>query len=147
MKNRRFSRIFGLAAMSFVLFTSCEIGLGSAVDTEPPALEITNPPVDSIVRGDFAVKGSWTDDGSIGSVKVTLNRTDGKGTAISSDAKVSGSDGKGKWSAVFDPAVTTILDGSYEALIEITDTAGHKTTQTRTFGIDNTAPFTFFIYA
>ena len=126
---------------SIILIFSCEIGLGSAVDTVPPTVEITNPPVDSIVRGSLGVSGSWSDDGTIAGVKVTLNRTDGRGEAVSAEAQViTGLGGKGSWSAVFEPVEDGILDGSYEALIEISDAANHKTTQTRTFAIDNTAP-------
>ena len=46
------------------IFTiSCEIGLGASVDTEPPALTIQTPQVDSIIRDDFAISGTWTDEG------------------------------------------------------------------------------------
>ena len=46
----------------------------------------------TIVRGDFAVSGTWSDDGSIAEVKVKLTRTDGKGSPVEGG-------GKGTWSA------------------------------------------------
>ena len=133
--------VFLLTILTILLCISCEIGLGSAVDTEPPSLEIVNPPVDTIVRGSFSVSGNWKDDGTVSEVSVKLTRTDEKGSAVTVKAEVTSEDGgKGKWSAPLNPVEDGILDGSYEALVEITDAAGHKTTQSRTFTIDNTAP-------
>ena len=63
-----------LSALAIFFFASCEIGLGSSVDTEAPSLEITNPPSDSVIRDDFAIQGTWTDDGSISSVTVDITR-------------------------------------------------------------------------
>jgi hypothetical protein len=142
MKKRGLLCLFaGMALMSFTIFNSCEIGLGPSVDTEPPSLEITNPPVDSIVRGSFALSGSWKDDGSISSVTVKLTRTDGKGAPVTAAATVSGGEGgKGSWSALFNPEDGELLDGAYEAFVEITDSVGHKNSQPRTFTIDNTPP-------
>ena len=44
-----------LLAVVSVFTISCEIGLGSSVDTDPPAIEITTPPVDAIIRDAFAI--------------------------------------------------------------------------------------------
>ena len=132
--------IFLLVLVS--LFTlSCEIGLGASVDTEPPSLEITTPPVDAIIRDKFALAGSWSDDGTIASVTVSLERTDGltAARAFSADFKeLKG--GKGTWTLVLDPQTEGIVDGSYQATITIADSTGRKTTLTRTFSIDNTPP-------
>ena len=112
-KTRTLLKTLILGLFSIVLiYSSCEIGLGSAVDTEVPTIEITNPPVDSIVRGSLGISGSWSDDGTIAGVKVTLNRTDGRGEAVSAEAQViTGLGGKGSWSAVFEPGEDGILDG------------------------------------
>lgn len=125
-----------------VLFMSCEIGLGSSVDTEAPSITITVPATDSIIKDKFAVAGTWSDDGSIDSVNVTVKRTDGNGSQYTYDADVSGSDGSGQWLAVINPLLEDkkLIDGSYEATVAITDNGGHTVTQTRTFVIDNTAP-------
>ena len=58
-------RIILLSIFSILLTISCEIGLGSSVDTEAPALYILNPPVDSIIRDSFLLSGSYTDDGTV----------------------------------------------------------------------------------
>ena len=65
-----------------VSIISCEVGLGSAVDTEAPKLSIESPIVDSVIRDKFAIKGTWSDDGSIDSIVAELKRTDGYGTTI-----------------------------------------------------------------
>ena len=63
---------FFVILISILLTISCEIGLGSAVDTEPPSLEIAYPPIDSVIRGKFAIGGTWSDDGTIAGVTVSV---------------------------------------------------------------------------
>ena len=132
----------GLLALTLILslFASCEIGLGPSVDTETPTLIINDPPVDSVVRDAFAIKGTWADDGDIDKIKVTLRRTDVNISPFSCEAVFEGEEGNGTWSAVINPETDGISDGSYEATIEITDGAKHRMSQTRTFVIDNTPP-------
>lgn len=133
---------FGIAFSAIILsfFSACEIGLGAAVDTEAPSIDIVTPPVDAIVRNEFALKGTWDDDGSIEGVTVTLKRTDGYGTPSKYEATVTDVKGKKDWFVVLNSEESPILDGAYEATVEIADTAGHKLSQTRTFSIDNTPP-------
>ena len=69
------------AGILITLFYSCEIGLGAAVDTQPPKIEIQNPPVDAVIRDNFALGGTFDDDGSIKSVRAILTR-------IGSDEKI-----------------------------------------------------------
>ncbi|MBP5519354.1 MAG: hypothetical protein J6X84_02085 [Treponema sp.] len=149
-----FTILFGMALSSFIPFLSCEIGLGSSVDTQAPTVEIKCPPVDSIVKGRFAISGLWTDDGEISSVSVELvptNLSDSKkstaktysfkGKVFDSDDKLEGH----RWFTEINPLDETnpIPDGSYEATVTIVDNVGHKSHQYRTFSIDNTAPFIF----
>ena len=124
------------------LFTiSCEIGLGAAVDTEPPSIEIQTPPVDSVIRDKFAIAGTWSDDGSIDYVKIKLDRTDGYTGSFEYAAEVkTEAVGKGSWTAVIDPVSDKVIDGSYQATVTIADTTGRKTIRNLTFNIDNTAP-------
>ncbi|BDC94570.1 Ig-like domain repeat protein [Treponema bryantii] len=126
-----------------VFAISCEIGLGAAVDTDPPTLDISTPPVDAVIRDKFAIAGNWTDDGTIASVKVKLERTDGLANSKShtfdadfKELKV----GKGTWKYVIDPVAEEVIDGSYQATITIADSTNRKTIVTRTFTIDNTPP-------
>ena len=64
MKDMRKKIFRFLFAISIVIFsiTSCEVGMGSAVDTIPPDLEIKSPESASIIRDTFAIKGTWSDD-------------------------------------------------------------------------------------
>ena len=61
-----------LLVSSILIFTSCEIGLGGAVDTEPPSVKIVAPEADARVRETFTMSGNWNDDMSIGSIDVSF---------------------------------------------------------------------------
>ncbi len=135
---------------SLLLFFSCEVGLGEAVDTRPPSIVIEKPEVDKVIRDKFLISGTWEDDGTIDNVYVLLKRTDGKpldGTSL--ERKVDATftvdeldDEKGTWQAIVDPLEENnqIIDGSYQATVVITDKGKHSTSQITTFTIDNTAP-------
>ena len=64
--------LFTLVVISFF---SCQIGLGSQVDTATPSAEITYPDPESIIRGSFVIKGSCSDDMGVTKVAVTLGQT------------------------------------------------------------------------
>ena len=140
MKKRGlFAILFGMAVLSFGLFTSCDIdiGLGSAVDVEPPTLYIENPPASKIIRDAFPISGTFSDDGSISAITVELTNTE---TQVKYP-KIDGTWGKeNTWSATVDPIKLKIPDGKYEATITIRDNGGHHSVSTRSFIIDNTAP-------
>ena len=123
------------------LFPSCEIGLGGAVDTQPPSLTITNPKVDSVIRDKFLISGTWSDDGSLFSVKATLSRTDGKGKPVEIDGSFTQEERQGgSWQVLVDYREKNLIDGTYQASIAVKDKSGRITTQNTTFTIDNTAP-------
>ena len=126
------------------LFTiSCEIGLGAAVDTEPPALDIVTPPVDAIIRDNFAIRGTWSDDGAIDTISIKLDRTDGKGSSLEFVGEfVESKDkrGSGTWTAEIPAKSKPVTDGTYQAVVTIKDATGRTTTQSTTFTIDNTPP-------
>lgn len=129
----------------FSLFViSCEIGLGASVDTDPPSIDIVTPQVDTIIRDNFAIGGTWSDDGTIASVIVKLERTDGYGSPIdnlkANFTLPEKGETEGSWSYIIKPVEDNIIDGPYQATVTISDTTGRKTIQTRTFTIDNTAP-------
>lgn len=140
MKKRGlFAILFGMAVLSFGLFNSCDIdiGLGSAVDVEPPTLFIENPPASKIIRDAFPISGTYKDDGTISAITVELTNTE---TQVKYP-KIDGTWGKeNTWSATVDPIKLKIPDGKYEATITISDNGGHHSTSTRSFIIDNTAP-------
>ena len=134
-KSSLFAILVGMAVLSFSLFNSCEIGLGESVDTEAPSLSIQNPPTSAIVRDAFDLRGTWSDDGSIDSISVTLKNTETKQTYSYGASK-----GSGTWSCVIDPKDAGIKDGKYEVTVKISDNGGHSTTSSRAFVIDNTPP-------
>jgi len=126
-----------LAASFLISVTSCTLGLGSAVDTKSPEIAIQLPETDYIVRESFSVSGTYSDDGEIKSVSVTLKDIN-TGNLITKEAEF---DDK-TWSALIEPAKDkdNVPDGSYEATVVITDKALHTTTVTRSFRVDNTPP-------
>lgn len=75
-RKRRISQC--LQVVGFILiacmvsFSSCEIGLGSAVDIQPPLVSISYPTVDSVIREDFLMAGTASDETSVASVSVSL---------------------------------------------------------------------------
>ena len=132
-----------ISTVFIILTLSCEIGLGPAVDTEPPRLEISTPSPDAVIRGDFKIGGNWSDDGTIESVVVTMKRTDGNGTSTEfvAEFKEGENDNLNTWGCVINPLATkTLLDGNYIAQVDITDAGKHTTTKTVQFTIDNTPP-------
>ena len=137
MKKRGLlSILVGMAVLSFTLFNSCEIGLGESVDTAAPSIKIDSPNTSAIIRDAFAIKGTWSDDGTISRIEVILTNTETK-----KEDTFGGQMGSGdNWSCVINPKEAGIKDGKYEATIRIYDNGGHSTTTSRAFVIDNTPP-------
>ena len=134
----------GLLFIFAVITISCEIGLGPSVDTETPIIEILSPEADAIIRDQFAIRGTWSDDGDIGSATVSIKRTDKKQSGEHkfdiSFTKPSNGESKGTWSAIINPFKANIIDGSYVATVSFSDKGGHTVIQDRSFIIDNHAP-------
>ncbi len=126
-----------------IIGVSCQIGLGAAVDTEPPKLAIENPPVDAIIRDNFALSGTWSDDGKIASITAKLTRTDGNGseyeyTGTFTEALIKR--GSGTWKIEVPVLEDSVIDGTYQAVVTIKDATDRVTTQSTTFNLDNTPP-------
>ena len=135
---------FGLVAITaLATLASCEVGLGSAVDVLTPELAITYPATGTIVKGKFALSGTCSDDGQIDHITITVRATEDSGTGITRVYPVEYIDEVNhKWLCVIDPAdaKNALIDGNYEATVEIADKANHKNSKSRSFTIDNTAP-------
>lgn len=72
-----------------ILFTiSCEIGLGSSVDTEPPSLSIAADIADKVIRDDFVLRGTYSDDGTVSKLSAVLKRTDKNGEPLEYDGVI-----------------------------------------------------------
>lgn len=141
-----------LSVFAFVLtvfcgiFLSCEVGLGDSIDTKVPKVEITSPSADYIVRDEFTISGTWSDDGELKDIDVVLTNTSTKKKYPENDSfkatiiKEGGKDG-GNWTCKINPlSESKIPDGSYEVSVTAIDTAGNKSGATRGFVIDNTPP-------
>lgn len=148
MKKNNIVRKIGLSSVLLsALFMSCEVGLGSAIDTEPPVITITNPPADAVIASDFALMGTWSDDGYIDSVTVTLSNIDTKEKYGAYEAEFTEPDDDsdeelGSWRCLIKPKAPEfdIPDGNYEVTIEIKDQGEHTVKIYRNFAIDNTPP-------
>lgn len=75
--------IFVVFSIILALFmASCDVGLGSAVDTEPPTLTIDYPQSGSIIRDSFIVAGSCKDDVGVSEVKVIVKTLGGNPVTV-----------------------------------------------------------------
>ncbi|MCF0243099.1 MAG: hypothetical protein HUK25_10695, partial [Treponema sp.] len=135
---------------------SCEVGLGSSVDTERPALEITYPPKGAVIRDTFVLAGTVSDDVGVKSMKVTLTHK----TLKTLESKVYSTEkGEVKLDSVSDWRKGTtwsvnigkkdtgstlyngwdLPDGEYFIDVEAFDVESSTTTRS-SIKIDNTAP-------
>ena len=135
-----FAKKFALPV--FIIFalslTACQVGLGAAVDSQPPELTIAVPETDYVVRDSFSMSGTFKDDGKIASITVSMKNTDTG--IIVAEKQATFSDNV--WNLLLEPESDkdNIPDGSYEATVTIVDGMNHKTVATRSFRIDNTPP-------
>lgn len=145
--KKNFCKIFsaGVAVASvtaFVLFTlSCEIGLGSAVDTEAPTATITYPPEGAVIRDWFYIAGTCNDDDSVERVEVAIS---GKDYSSTKNAVIENS---ASWQLKLNDGANgkyngwELPDGDYTVNVTVYDGSGRSTgPYSRSFKIDNTAP-------
>ena len=128
---------------SFVLlaiFTACEVGLGSNVDTAAPKIEILSPEPSSTHKGEFQITGTASDEIAVRSVSVNLLEN---GIARYS-YKANYDAASGKWSVsipTLDENNKPIVeDLKYEIQAIATDTDGKTSVATRSVQVDNSAP-------
>ena len=140
------------------LFYSCEVGLGSAVDTQPPSVSISYPPSLSVIRDSFVFAGNWNDDRTIKGVFVEVYQIkDDQKTIVFKDQaettdKIDTEEEKkdGTWSITLNNYDAEnpewyngweFCDGDYEVQVYAKDNAEQvSSVASRTFSIDNTAP-------
>lgn len=142
---------FILAVVSVVFayaLLSCDVGLGSAVDTQAPTLNVTYPATHSTVRGQFVFGGTCADDQKVTSVTVSARNSElGKSygpyaATIADDAKswtfsfnkktAEGKDSYNGWE---------MPDGKYTLEAVARDASGKSSgTGAITIDIDNTEP-------
>ena len=105
---RKYGYFVVLSVLALFLTMSCNIGLGEAVDTQEPKIDISYPPISAVVRDDFVLGGNWSDDGSISSINITVQRADTKETKFTTIAQISAEEKT--WKAEI--PVENLLDGT-----------------------------------
>ena len=131
---------FGL--VSIFILSNCQIGLGEAVDVQPPTIFLTSPQADALVRDTFVIEGTYSDDLSVGEISITLKEvyTNVEYKQINAVIKPDSDGTKGTWTCSINPKELGIIDGTYVATVSAMDTYLHTGKATQTFSIDNTAP-------
>ena len=159
-KNNGFAKACLFGVILLVSIVSCEVGLGSAVDTQPPSVSISYPPSLSVIRDSFVFAGNWSDDRSIESIFVEVYqiKDDQKTVVFKEEAdsveqlETENPDKQveGTWSITlnkYDVNNTNwyngwqFCDGDYEIQVYAKDNAKQvSSVASRTISIDNTAP-------
>ena len=146
MKEKKFILAVVSVVFAYALL-SCDVGLGSAVDTQAPTLNVTYPATLSTVRGQFVFGGTCADDQKVTSVTVrALNSElgksygpyaatvadDAKSWTFSFNKKPEGKDSYNGWE---------MPDGKYTLEAVARDASGKSSgTGAITIDIDNTEP-------
>ena len=157
-KNNYFAKASFFTLLFLVLLFSCEVGLGSAVDTQPPSVAISYPPSLSVIKDSFLLSGTWNDDRNIEGIFVEVYQIkDDQKTIVFKDQaettdKINTPEEKkdGGWSIILNRYNAEnhdwyngweFGDGDYEIQVYAKDKAGQlSSVASRTFTIDNTAP-------
>jgi len=147
-----FGRLFGLFVLIASLFMSCNIGvgLGEDVDTTAPTADIEYPPSSAVIRGTFLLAGTCEDDKGLKEILVTVRNPENTDQSYG-PYKATIDDSQKSWSILlnqYEPLLYLnnngweYLDGKYEVIVVAYDKAGRDSGErSRTFEIDNTAPF------
>ena len=144
MKNQSVRIAFAAVVAIFgaVLFTTCTVGLGDSVDTKAPAVSITYPPVQSIIKNTFTLRGTASDDNELVGVRITITNTDTDEVFDGYQATVDRA--TNTWSFVANrrggDGVFELPDGNYQVVARAVDGANRQTVASTTLEIDNTAP-------
>ena len=69
--------VLNLLAVAFLfLFTSCEVGLGEAVDMKAPSVSVSNPENTGFILRTFTVQGVATDDTGVTALTLAIEPLD-----------------------------------------------------------------------
>ena len=155
MKKTNFKRtlVFALIAFGVLVFSTCRIGLGGAVDTQKPTVSITYPPAGSVIRGDFVLQGLATDETALKDITISFAK---KNESNGFYEKVNGIQNlvttvnpeNDKWTVnintpYYDGSGKVLYpldDGEYEITVTATDNAERQNVTNGFYKIDNTAP-------
>ncbi|HAK68391.1 MAG TPA: hypothetical protein DCM57_01865, partial [Treponema sp.] len=144
-----------LSLASAFIFASCEIGLGSAVDTVNPVVAITNPAVNAAVGKSITIRGTCSDDTGVAYVKiVSFRNNDDPSINFTNLGNAVLWDDKNNWSVTLqynaeskkyrvNENEISLPDGTYVIDVKAYDESNNvreSTIASRNFDIDNTFP-------
>ncbi|MBE6354541.1 hypothetical protein [Treponema sp.] len=147
MKSSIFNIIKKTFFTSLVILVSfsCDVGLGTSVDTETPKLTIETPKVQSVNRENIDVTGTWSDDKTVTSVKISVEDAETKAVVV--DSVSANVNKNGTWNytlltkASGSDTENVLADGKYKITVNGYDAAGHDSGKmTRSFEVDCTPP-------
>lgn len=147
LKKTAFSLVVIASAL---LWTTCDVGLGEAVDNDAPSLTVTGPAKASVWADKVTITGTCSDDKGVKSVNILLKNTStGASYPYSGiiDTSKKSASGAYTWERTvneLDPVTGKypLPDGSYVADVTVTDINKRASGVSSTaFDIDNTAPF------
>lgn len=141
--------LFVLFSILMALFlASCDVGLGSAVDTEPPVLTIDYPQSGSIIKDSFILAGSCKDDVAVSKVEVVV-KTQGSTSKVVGIYEADVDNKDNFWQVELNHFVESresyngweYADGNYSIDVRAYDDASRVSgTSSISVTIDNTAP-------
>lgn len=133
--------IFSFFAIILSVLFSCNVGLGDAVDTEVPKVEITYPPASKVIRDWFYLAGTCSDDKGVASISVSAVNTE---TKESIDFGLFPPEKDGSWACKINEnkdGSYKLKDGTYTFCVTAEDSSKQKSAPNyRTIELDNTPP-------
>src|SRR5574344_1337711 len=146
MTNKKTFISSGICLFATLFLFSCQIGLGSSVDTDAPTLSITYPPASAIIKDSFISGGTCDDDVGVSSITVTVSSTDNSDFTAQTYKATIDSTGKSWYLDGLNTQDGTtgeypFPDGTYEISAIAYDASSHSSgTSSRSFDLDNHAP-------
>ncbi len=141
---KKFIKKIGLSLLTTAAalwWTTCEVGLGEAVDTMAPTVSVSNPIASSICAGPVTISGTCGDDKGISSINIVLTNTN-TGAKFNYSGKVQNGV---SWSTTINEVIQNsgypLRDGQYTADVTAVDIFGRVSgTSSTAFDVDNTPP-------
>lgn len=137
MKNVGNLKIF-MALVIACLFMTCDPGLGKAVDTQAPKVEVKYPATKSVLKGGFTMTGVASDEVNVASCVVTF-----KNIKTSQEYNYNASVEKDEFKVSINSTNTNgkyeLPDGDYSVTVTVSD-AYRNSKADVVYTIDNTAP-------
>lgn len=76
LKMNKIIKAIFVTALAALLIPSCEVGLGEAVDINPPVLTVTSPVIGGSVSTNYTISGTATDDTGVKDLTITVKKAD-----------------------------------------------------------------------